>query len=67
MIYLKAAALALAAFLLGQLSVLDPAPSAPSHTVAPKWIGHDCEGAGGDVWAMELSDFPTTCKEIERN
>lgn len=63
--YLKLGALAVAAFLLGQLSVLED--GAPPHTVAPMWIGHDCEGAGGDVWAMDLSDFPTRCKEIERN
>jgi hypothetical protein len=32
----------------------------------PRLIGHDC-GGGGDVWAMEESDFPTPCRMIERN
>lgn len=32
----------------------------------PVWIAHGCEGVGGDLWAMDLSDFPTTCKVYER-
>lgn len=31
----------------------------------PRLIGHDCLGSGGDLWAMEESDFPTPCEEIE--
>lgn len=30
-----------------------------------RYIGHDCQGAGGDIWAMEESDFPTPCGAIE--
>lgn len=33
----------------------------------PPLIGHGCAGAGGDVFAFEESDFPTTCEVIERN
>ncbi len=33
----------------------------------PTWIAHGCEGAGGDLWAMDVSAFPTSCKVIERN
>lgn len=33
----------------------------------PRLIGHECEGAGGDLWAAEESDFPTTCGAIERS
>lgn len=32
----------------------------------PRLIGHDCLGSGGDLWAMEESDFPTQCDSIER-
>lgn len=32
----------------------------------PLFIAHGCEGAGGDLWATDISDFPTSCKEIER-
>lgn len=32
----------------------------------PVFIAHGCEGAGGDLWATDISDFPTSCKEIER-
>lgn len=38
----------------------------PRQRVVPLLIGHDCIGAGGDVWAMDESDFPTSCEEIER-
>ena len=31
----------------------------------PRLIGHGCDGAGGDVWAMDESDFPTSCQIIE--
>lgn len=31
----------------------------------PRLIGHDCLGSGGDIWAMEESDFPTPCGTIE--
>lgn len=31
----------------------------------PRLIGVGCHGAGGDLWAMEESDFPTQCKVIE--
>jgi hypothetical protein len=33
----------------------------------PRLIAHDCEGAGGDLWAMEESDFPNGCGMIEEN
>lgn len=33
----------------------------------PRLIAHDCEGSGGDLWAMEESDFPAGCGMIERN
>lgn len=39
---------------------------APRPTITAEWIAHDCEGAGGDLWATDISDFPTHCKEIER-
>jgi hypothetical protein len=32
----------------------------------PKLIGHECEGSGGDLWAMDESDFPR-CDMIEEN
>lgn len=32
----------------------------------PALIAHDCDGAGGDLWAMDESDFPTMCGAIER-
>jgi hypothetical protein len=32
----------------------------------PVLIGHYCAGAGGDLFAMEESDFPP-CLAIERN
>jgi hypothetical protein len=32
----------------------------------PRLIGHGCYGTGGDIWAMEESDFPQ-CERIERN
>lgn len=32
----------------------------------PLFIAHGCEGAGGDLWATDITDFPTSCKEIER-
>lgn len=25
----------------------------------PVYIAHDCDGAGGDLWATDESDFPT--------
>lgn len=31
----------------------------------PALIGHGCEGAGGDLWASEESDFPTQCQTLE--
>lgn len=33
--------------------------------VTPRLIGINCEGSGGDIWAMEKSDFPTDCQKIE--
>jgi hypothetical protein len=39
--------------------------ASPAHPM-PIWIAHGCEGAGGDLWAMDLSDFPTNCKVYER-
>ena len=33
----------------------------------PRLIGHGCEGAGGDIWAADESDFPTRCAMIERS
>lgn len=32
----------------------------------PRLIGHYCQDSGGDLWAMEESDFPH-CELIERN
>lgn len=32
----------------------------------PRLIGHYCQDSGGDLWAMEESDFPH-CEMIERN
>lgn len=32
----------------------------------PALIGHWCAGSGGDLWAMDESDFPTPCVDIER-
>jgi hypothetical protein len=32
----------------------------------PRLIGHECAMTGGDIWAMEESDFPP-CYAIERN
>jgi len=32
----------------------------------PRLIAQGCQGAGGDLWAMEESDFPTNCQNIER-
>lgn len=32
----------------------------------PILIGHECEGSGGDLWAMDESDFPR-CDMIEEN
>lgn len=29
-------------------------------------IAHGCDKAGGDLWAVDESDFPTQCKAIER-
>jgi len=34
--------------------------------VTPRLIGHECYGAGGDLWAMEEDDFPTQCFDIEK-
>lgn len=31
----------------------------------PRLIGHNCQGAGGDVWAADDSDFPTMCESVE--
>lgn len=58
--WVRYAALAVAAFLLGQLSVLE------DRRPIPALIAHDCIGAGGDLWAMEESDFPTQCDSVER-
>lgn len=33
--------------------------------VMPRLIGMNCSNAGGDIWAMEESDFPTPCKSIQ--
>lgn len=32
----------------------------------PRLIGHHCQDSGGDLFAMEESDFPH-CEMIERN
>lgn len=32
----------------------------------PRLIGHECHGSGGDLWAMEESDFPP-CDAIEKS
>lgn len=36
----------------------------PEDTPMPRLIGINCLGSGGDLWAMEESDFPTTCETI---
>ena len=36
-----------------------------ARTPVPHLIAQDCEGAGGDLWAMDESDFPTACAHIE--
>lgn len=41
------------------------AASAQCNTVQPRLIAQGCEGAGGDLWAMDESDFPTDCENIE--
>ncbi len=35
--------------------------------VTPRLIAHDCWNSGGDLFAMEVSDFPAGCGMIERN
>lgn len=32
----------------------------------PNLIGIGCDQSGGDLWAMEESDFPTDCDKIEK-
>lgn len=32
----------------------------------PRLIGQGCLGSGGDLWAMDESDFPLPCERIER-
>lgn len=45
-------------FLVGYIATLDsPTP--------PRLIGIGCEGAGGDIFAFEESDFPVRCVKIE--
>lgn len=34
--------------------------------IQPRLIAQGCLGAGGDIWAMDESDFPTDCDNIER-
>lgn len=55
---LLGAALALVSYQAGQRDALDN---------GPRLIGHGCEGAGGDIWAADESDFPTPCQAIERS
>lgn len=31
----------------------------------PTHIGIGCLGSGGDIWAMDESDFPLPCERIE--
>ena len=50
------------ALALGVGQVYNGAPA----TVQPRLIAQGCEGAGGDLWAMDKSDFPTQCEHIER-
>lgn len=42
------------AYMTGQRSAME---------AGPRLIGYGCEGAGGDLWASEESDFPR-CEEI---
>ncbi len=41
------------------VSVVTPDP-------VPRLIGINCAGSGGDLWAVEESDFPTQCERIEK-
>lgn len=36
-----------------------------NYDTVPRLIGQGCEASGGDLWAMEESDFPTPCQRIE--
>jgi hypothetical protein len=48
------------------LLVIAVAQNASPARPMPVWIAHGCEGAGGDLWAMDIRDFPTSCRDIER-
>lgn len=52
--------LIVAAFAFGRATA-DLFPSKP----VPRLIAHRCDGSGGDLWAMDESDFPTPCRDIE--
>lgn len=62
--------LVLAGFCMGELATLavlyDRQVSIEQERPTPRLIGRDCLGSGGDIWAMEESDFPTQCDSIER-
>lgn len=34
------------------------------YSAVPRLIGAGCAGSGGDIWAMDESDFPTNCVSI---
>lgn len=58
----RAAAAMIAASLAALVAIQFLYPPAPT----PRLIGHGCANSGGDLWAMEESDFPE-CEMIERN
>lgn len=51
---------------LGGLFVLAVMTTAANNHPTPRLIAQGCLGSGGDLWAMEESDFPTQCEHIER-
>jgi len=56
---LAIALIGISSFAIGVKSATDARPM-------PRLIAQGCQGAGGDLWAMEESDFPTNCQNIER-
>lgn len=51
---------------LGGLFMLSVMTAAQDDRPHPTHIAQGCNGAGGDLWAMDESDFPTQCENIER-
>lgn len=51
---------------LGGLFMLAVMSHAEAQRPRPTHIAQGCLGAGGDLWAMDESDFPTQCEHIER-